>query len=143
MKCFVSVGALLVLLISPAVLQNRAVAQAPADQNRALLTTYCITCHNSRLKTGGLALDTLNLQSAPDDAQVWEKALRKLRGHLMPPPGSPQPPQKDVDAFTAWMENTLDAHAADAHAGVKGLTAGYVPVERLNRTEYVASVKAL
>lgn len=54
----------------------------------------------------------------------------------MPPPGSPQPSQKDVDSFTAWMENTLDANA-------KGPKAGYVPIQRLNRTEYAASVKAL
>ena len=54
----------------------------------------------------------------------------------MPPPGSPQPPQKDVDSFVAWMENTLDSHA-------KGPKAGYVPIQRLNRTEYAASVKAL
>jgi hypothetical protein len=81
-------------------------------------------------------LDGLNLQSATDDAQIWEKALRKLRGHQMPPPGSPQPMQKDVDAFVAWMENTLDTHA-------KGPKAGYVPIQRLNRTEYAAEVKAL
>ena len=54
----------------------------------------------------------------------------------MPPPGSPQPPQKDVDSFVAWMENTLDTDA-------KGPKAGYVPIQRLNRTEYAASVKAL
>ena len=54
----------------------------------------------------------------------------------MPPPGNPQPPQKDVDSFVAWMENTLDSHA-------KGPKAGYVPIQRLNRTEYAASVKAL
>ncbi len=48
----------------------------------------------------------------------------------------PQPPQKDVDSFIAWMEHTLDSHP-------KGPTAGYVPIERLNRTEYAASVKAL
>ncbi len=136
MKRFIHVGVLLLAVWIPAFQQDKAVAQTPADPNRALLNTYCVTCHNSRLKTGGLALDGLNLQSAPEDAQVWEKALRKLRGHLMPPPGSPQPPQKDVDSFTAWMENTLDSHP-------KGPTAGYVPIERLNRTEYVASVKAL
>jgi mono/diheme cytochrome c family protein len=142
MKRFVSAGALLVLLASPAVLQDRAVGQTPAapsagaDPNRALLNTYCVACHNSRLKTGGLALDGLKLQTAPDDAQIWEKALRKLRGHLMPPPGSPQPAQKDVDTFTAWMENTLDSHP-------KGPKSGYVPIERLNRSEYVASVKEL
>ena len=73
-----------------------------------MLNTYCVGCHNTRLKTGGLALDGLDLQAAADDAQIWEKALRKLRGHQMPPPGSPQPPQKDVDSFVAWMENALD-----------------------------------
>ena len=85
-------------------------APAGSDPQRALLNTYCVTCHNSRLKTGGLALDTLNLQSAPDDAHIWEKALRKLRGRLMPPPGARQPAQKDVDSFVAWMENALDQH---------------------------------
>src|SRR6266576_3269045 len=140
MKRFIYASALVVLIVSLAVLQNRAVGQTPAagasDQNRALLNSYCVGCHNTRLKTGGLALDGLDLQAAADDAQIWEKALRKLRGHLMPPPGSPQPPQKDVDSFVAWMENNLDSHA-------KGPKAGHVPVQRLNRTEYAAMVKAL
>ena len=144
MKQFISVSALLVLIASPAVMRTSTVAQA--DQHRAMLNTYCVTCHNTRLKTGGLALDgevldRLNLQSAGDDAQVWEKALRTLRGNQMPPPGSPQPPQKDVDSFVAWMENALDSAAGDGHA--KGRKAGYVPIQRLNRTEYAASVKAL
>ena len=144
MKRFFYASALLVLTASLLVLQNRAVGQTPAgrsatdapDQNREMLNTYCVSCHNTRLKTGGLALDGLDLQAAANDAETWEKALRKLRGHLMPPPGSPQPPQKDVDSFVAWMENTLDSHS-------KGPKAGHVPVQRLNRTEYAAMVKAL
>ncbi|HEV3332820.1 MAG TPA: DUF1592 domain-containing protein [Bryobacteraceae bacterium] len=145
MKRPVSVSALLVLAAALWVLPNGALGQsaaraAPAtaelDPHRAMLTTYCFTCHNTRAKIGGLALDALDLHAAPNDAQIWEKALRKLRGHLMPPPGNPQPPQKDVDAFVAWMENTLDSHP-------KGPRAGYVPIQRLNRTEYTASVKAL
>ena len=141
MKRFLCASAVVVLAASLAVLQNRAVGQTPSpaagpDQNRAMLNTYCVGCHNTRLKTGGLALDGLDLQAAANDAETWEKALRKLRGHLMPPPGSPQPPQKDVDSFVTWMENTLDSHA-------KGPKAGHVPVQRLNRTEYAAMVKAL
>src|SRR5262245_32182423 len=172
MKQFISVSALLVLIASPAVMQTSAVsAVAQADQHRAMLNTYCVTCHNTRLKTGGLALDgevldRLSLQSVGDDAQIWEKALRKLRGHQMPPPGSPQPAQKDVDSFVAWMENALDSAAGDSHAAggasaearsinaaggasvearsiKQGPKAGFVPIQRLNRTEYAASVKAL
>ena len=101
-----------------------------------MLDSYCVDCHNAQSKAGGIAMDTMNLQNPAGDARVWEKALRKLRGHLMPPPGNPQPPQKDADAFMAWMEKTLDSHTG-------GPRAGYVPIERLNRTEYAASVKAL
>ena len=143
MKQFISVSALLVLIAVPAIMRTSAVPQA--DQHRAMLNTYCVTCHNTRLKTGGVALDgevldRLN-QSAGTDAEVWEKALRKLRGNQMPPPGSPQPPQKDVDSFVSWMENALDSAARDSTT--KRPKAGYVPIQRLNRTEYAASVKAL
>jgi hypothetical protein len=123
-------------VIAPAFLQTRAAVQTPANQYQEMLTTYCVGCHNSRAKVGGLALDGLHLEAAANDAEVWEKALRKLRGHLMPPPGSPQPALKDVDSFIGWMENTLDTKA-------RGPKAGHVPIQRLNRTEYVASVKAL
>jgi mono/diheme cytochrome c family protein len=131
------IRALLVAIAAPALVQTSVVAQTTApDQHRAMLNTYCVTCHNTRVKTGGLALDGLDLQTATDNAQTWERALRKLRGHLMPPPGAPQPPQKEVDSFVAWMENTLDSHP-------RGPKAGYVPIQRLNRTEYAATIKAL
>ncbi len=145
MKRILYTSAFLVLTASVAFLQDRAVGQTPApakaaasaaDPHRALLNTYCVGCHNSRIKIGGLALDNLNLQTAANDAPTWEKALRKLRGNLMPPPGSPQPPQKDVTAFVSWMENKLDTTA-------KGPKAGYVPIQRMNRTEYASAVKAL
>jgi mono/diheme cytochrome c family protein len=131
MKRLLFAGAVLVLIATPALH-----AAAQPNPHQAMLNTYCIGCHNTRAKIGGLALDGLDLQAAADSAEIWEKALRKLRGHLMPPPGSPQPAQKDVDSFVSWMENTLDTHA-------KGPKAGRVPLQRLNRTEYVASVKAL
>src|SRR6516164_4220041 len=142
MKRFVYLSSLLILIASLALLETN--AQTPAgsastakpDQYQEMLTTYCIDCHNPTVKSGNLSLEGLNLQAAADDAQIWEKAVRKLRGRLMPPPGNAQPAQKDVDAFVAWMESTLDSHA-------KGPKAGYVPIQRLNRTEYAASVKAL
>jgi mono/diheme cytochrome c family protein len=137
-KRFLCVCTLLILITSSPSLQAEAQTSAAngPDQHRAMLSTYCFTCHSTRVKTGGLALDGLNLQAPDDNAPIWEKALRKLRGRLMPPPGNPQPPQKDIDSFVSWMENTLDSRA-------KGTKAGYVPIQRLSRTEYAASVKAL
>jgi len=85
---------------------------------------------------GGLVLDTLNLDSVPKDAAIWEKAVRKLRGRLMPPPGAKQPEQKDVDSLVGFLETRLDSSTI-------GPKAGYVPIQRMNRTEYAAAVKAL
>src|SRR5215831_18554189 len=144
MSRFPYASAVLVLLASQPLLQERALAQtggkAPAaaspDQYREMLNNYCAGCHNNRAKVGGLALDGQDLHAAADNAEIWEKVLRKLRGNLMPPPGNPRPPQKDLDSFAGWMENMLDTHAT-------GSKAGHVPIQRLNRTEYAASVKAL
>jgi cytochrome c5 len=136
MKYVVSLSALLVLIGSPVRLETSAAVQTAANQQQEMVQTYCVTCHSTRARMGGLALEGLNPQAAAANAEIWEKALRKLRGNQMPPPGSPQPPQKDVESFVAWMENALDTNA-------KGPKAGYVPIQRLNRTEYAASVKAL
>jgi len=142
MKRFLYVGAFLPLIGGLALLETRAVGQTPSasapsdDPHGVLLKTYCQGCHNARAKVGGLALDTLDLQHPAANPEIWEKVLRKLRGRLMPPPGARQPPQADIDAFSAWMEGVLDANPGP-------ITAGHVPAERLNRTEYVASVKDL
>jgi mono/diheme cytochrome c family protein len=134
------------LVVSPAVLQTkaqqsgaaRATGAAAQPDFQALIKTNCATCHNSALPkpAGGLALDKENVQTAAEHPEIWEKVVRKLRGRLMPPPGSPQPEQKDIDAFVAWMEGRLDSNT-------KGPKAGYVPIQRMNRTEYAAAVKAL
>ncbi len=51
----------------------------------------------------------MNVQAAAEHPETWEKVIRKLRGRLMPPPGCPQPEQKDIDSFVGYLENTLDS----------------------------------
>jgi Protein of unknown function (DUF1592)/Protein of unknown function (DUF1588)/Protein of unknown function (DUF1587)/Protein of unknown function (DUF1585)/Protein of unknown function (DUF1595) len=142
MKRFLYASAFVVLIGGWAFLQTRADGQTPAADTLAsnphgeMLETYCVDCHNKTLKTGGVMFDTMDIAHPTANRDVWEKVLRKLRGHLMPPPGNPQPPQTDIDAFSTWMEGVLDANPGP-------VTAGHVPVQRLNRTEYAASVKAL
>jgi mono/diheme cytochrome c family protein len=120
-----------------------------AGQARKTLDTYCVGCHNSRAKAAGVALDGLSLDPSTslgasaihEHADVWERALRKLRGRQMPPPGSRQPDQKEIDAFVAWMEAELDDPARLKTASTK--VAGYVPIQRLTRTEFAAAVNDL
>ena len=111
-------------------------AAAPVASHQAMLATYCYSCHNTRARMGGLTLEGLDIGASGDNAGIWEKAVRKLRGRLMPPAGSPQPSQRDIDAFVAWMEGRLDDNPGAPRAG-------HVGIQRLSRTEYAAAVKAL
>lgn len=55
---------------------------------RAVLNQYCVGCHNQRAKTAGLMLDNLDLALVGENAEVWEKVVRKLRAGVMPPAGA-------------------------------------------------------
>jgi hypothetical protein len=50
-----------VLLALATAVNTQAPPATPVSSQQALLNQYCRTCHNDRLKTGGLALSSLNL----------------------------------------------------------------------------------
>ncbi len=64
-------------------------AQKPSA--RAVIDKYCVTCHNAKLKTAGLQLDTADVEHIGEHADLWEKVARKLRTGEMPPAGLPRP----------------------------------------------------
>jgi Protein of unknown function (DUF1592)/Protein of unknown function (DUF1588)/Protein of unknown function (DUF1587)/Protein of unknown function (DUF1585)/Protein of unknown function (DUF1595)/Planctomycete cytochrome C len=105
-----------------------------ADQHWGMLKQYCSKCHNAEDWAGGVAFDTMTAQEIPEQAEIWEHAVRKLRGRLMPPPGNPQPDNATVRSFVSWMENTLDTAAATRE------DPGKVALHRLNRKEYANAV---
>ncbi|MDB6010514.1 MAG: Protein of unknown function (DUF1587)/Protein of unknown function (DUF1592)/Protein of unknown, partial [Gammaproteobacteria bacterium] len=105
-----------------------------ADQHWGMLKQYCSKCHNAEDWAGGVAFDTMTPQEIPDQAEIWEHAMRKLRGRLMPPPGNPQPEAATIHSFVGWMENTLDTAAATRP------DPGRVSLHRLNRKEYANAV---
>ena|SRR5688572_15913344 len=124
--------------------QERGGAQdSGAAQARKTLDAYCTGCHSSAVRAGGVAFDTLTFDAVHEHADVWEAAIRKLRGRLMPPPGSRQPDQREIDAFVTFMEAALDRAADGPVAGVRQTTAGHVPIQRLTRTEFATAVNDL
>jgi len=113
-------------------------AQDRPVEARALLDRYCVACHNQKLKTAGVTFDTMDVANAGADAEVWEKAVRKLRAGLMPPPGRPRPDKPTYAAFASWLEGELD-RAAAGHPN-PGRTE---PFHRLNRAEYQNAIRDL
>ncbi len=116
--------------------QERGPQETGAAQARGMLNAYCAGCHSSAVRAGGVAFDAMTLDAVHEHADVWEAAVRKLRGRLMPPPGSRQPDEREIDAFVAWMEATLDGAAG-------GPVAGHVPIQRMTRTEFGTAVNDL
>src|SRR6185436_1861093 len=51
-----------------------------------LVSGTCTKCYNATDWAGGVAMDTMDLaHPGQDDPEVWEKAIGKLRGRMMPP----------------------------------------------------------
>ena len=80
--------------------------QAPAaDAQLATIKDYCSGCHSDKAKTGGVSFEGITAASIGKDPELFEKAVRKLRGRVMPPPGAKQPETKAVDSLVTWLED--------------------------------------
>ena len=85
-----------------------------ANDERALINRYCVGCHNQRAKAGSgtaaeasrkLALDQLDTAHVQDNAESWERVVRKLRAGMMPPVNSRRPEPATYKSMIAWLEN--------------------------------------
>jgi hypothetical protein len=136
-------GALAVLSVSGSAvrgLPQQSPGSLPASvaPQRASLDRYCVSCHNDTARTAGLALDKLDLEHVGENAEAWEKVVRKLRGRMMPPPGRPRPDEAMYESMVSFLETSLDRSAA-VHPN-PGRTDTF---RRLNRTEYQNAIRDL
>src|SRR5262245_13457522 len=105
------------------------------EAQRALITDYCVECHNNRVRTANLSLEELDISRVGDHRDKWEKVVRKLRAGMMPPPGEERPEKAEYAGFVTWLENELD-RGAEPYTPAPGL-------HRLNRTEYANAIRDL
>ena len=110
----------------------------PTAPHRLLVDQYCTSCHNNSQKTAELALDVVSARPVVDNAETWEKVVRKLRARQMPPVGLPRPDEKTYEAVVSSLEASLDSAAA-AHTN-PGRTD---TLRRLTRTEYQNAIRDL
>ena len=109
-----------------------------ASPHRAVLNQYCVGCHNDKLKTGSLALDSVNVENPNQNPEVWEKVVHKLRARYMPPAGLPRPDEKTYQSLVSYLETSLDQlSAANPNPGRTAT------LRRLTRTEYQNAIRDL
>jgi mono/diheme cytochrome c family protein len=134
-----TVAALLAVVIAaPRAQAAEPSAVTSAAAARAVLDTYCVSCHSDRTKTGGLTLQSLDLSQIGSEGARLEKVLRKLHVGAMPPVGARRPDEATSASLIRWLETEIDRHAASAPN--PGRTES---LHRLNRAEYQNAVRDL
>ncbi len=123
---------------APAAHAQAVPAPAPnASAKWSLTAQYCFGCHNTRLKSGGVSLASVNIADVAGNSPILEKVLRKLRSGEMPPLGMPRPDAATTTEFTHWLTTQLDQAAA------ANPNPGRPTIHRLNRAEYSNAVRDL
>jgi mono/diheme cytochrome c family protein len=118
--------------------QNAPSAASSPNPAREMITKYCISCHNEKLKTANLVLNRLDTDHVANAAETWEKVIVKLRSRAMPPPGIRRPDNAEYDKVATWLESEID-RAAVAHPN----PGRFPSLHRLNRAEYANAVRDL
>jgi hypothetical protein len=102
-----------------------------------LLERYCYACHGEK-KKGGLDFRVYrDEKTAAPDRVVFEKMLKNLEAHEMPPESKPQPTSAERELITTWVSSFFfpcDCNHPDP---------GRVTIRRLNRAEYNNTVRDL
>src|SRR6185436_6715733 len=108
------------------------IAAMDAEKLRPFLTEYCLECHDSDTKKGGLDLEKLGAEFGDAaNFEAWVKVHDRLRAGEMPPRKKAQPPRADRDAITRWLNTGLTAADAERQKGD-----GRAGVRRLSRVEF-------
>jgi mono/diheme cytochrome c family protein len=123
--------------IVPLAAGQQASGPAGGTDHGAVVTKYCVTCHNDRAKVGGLSLEKTDIGNPAADADTWERVVRKVRVGMMPPQGSPQPDQGSRASLVSYLTTSLD-QASAGHPNP-----GRPLVHRLNRAEYENAIRDL
>jgi mono/diheme cytochrome c family protein len=103
--------------------------------NKATVQKYCVSCHNEKVKSGGLTLSTLDLARVTEQPEVWEHVIRKVRTGAMPPAGRPRPDKAVSGSLVTYLETELDK------AALAQPNPGHLALARLNRSEYRNAVR--
>ena len=127
----ITAGITAFMLSQGAIAQNSRIDQQQKDR----IEEYCVGCHNFEDYAGSFELETIIDDPVASHAQEWEKAIRKLRAGMMPPPGQDRPDPNTYLALTRWMEDAIDDNAP--------LNPGSKTLHRLNQSEYANAIAEL
>jgi len=106
---------------------------------RAVLETYCQSCHQGKSPAAHLDLTRYKtIDGVSTEPQVWSRIYQRVRDGSMPPKGMPAPAADQRERMAAWIETTMRASICSA-----GPLPGPAPIRRLNRSQYSTTIRHL
>ncbi|QDT00718.1 DUF1592 domain-containing protein [Adhaeretor mobilis] len=105
---------------------------------RQLASDYCYDCHNPDEKVAELDLESIQAQPFEQNADIWEKVLRKVRARQMPPSDYGQPDEMTYATASHALGQVLEAQAASHPRPGRVET-----FRRLTRFEYQNAIRDL
>ena len=102
-----------------------------------ILKTHCFGCHGGGKSKGDLSLENLDADFARN-GETWKTVMERVSDGSMPPKEKPRPTAEQRHLVSAWVAAGLTAHAKHETA-----TNGRARIKRLNRVEYVNTLRDL
>jgi mono/diheme cytochrome c family protein len=124
-------------LFLAATLATKYFTPVPEAAYHAALDQYCFRCHSSTVPRAGVNLRVLDFANLEANGATWEKVLRKMRNHEMPPAGRLRPEPETYAALVKYVESGRDRLAEEKP------NPGRPTLHRLNRTEYANAIRDL
>jgi mono/diheme cytochrome c family protein len=116
-----------------------AAGQDFAKTVRPFLDKTCVGCHNAKLQSGSLDLQSpAAIEALDSNPERWERLRQRLVSGEMPPKPLPRPKPADVQAVAKWIDGVVEA--AEKRAAPDP---GHITARRLNRAEYNNTVRDL
>ena len=104
------------------------------------LNQHCVACHGPKEQSADRRFDKLSFDfSNSRNGELLQEVLDQLNLGQMPPEDEPQPTRDEVRNIV----NVLTATLAKARAAARSHSAGRVVLRRLNRTEYINTIRDL
>src|SRR6266850_5262636 len=98
--------ALILCAASALALTGNASGREPASL-RAVVDTYCLSCHEGDSAKGGLNLAGVVSEEVGRHPEVWEKVVRRLGRRQMPPAGRKRPDEDAYVSVVSQLETAL------------------------------------
>jgi hypothetical protein len=102
-----------------------------------VLDEFCYDCHGYGSDKGGVVLDGFEEGRSLLDRELWLRAMKNVRSHIMPPADEAQPSPEQREQLISWIKDkAFGLNPANPDPG-------RITVQRLNRVEYQNTIREL